>query len=36
MLGMDREYVIRHKWYHEGLSIRQIPVNWGEPEHVRK
>ena len=24
MLGMDRVYVIRHKWYQEGLSIRQI------------
>ena len=24
MLGMDRVYVIRHKWYEEGLSIRQI------------
>ena len=21
---MDRAYVIRHKWHHEGLSIRQI------------
>ena len=24
MLGMDRAYVIKHKWHHEGLSIRQI------------
>ena len=24
MLGMDRVYVIRHKWHQEGLSIRQI------------
>ena len=24
MLGMDRIYVIRHKWHQEGLSIRQI------------
>ena len=24
MLGMDRGYVIKHKWHHEGLSIRQI------------
>ena len=29
MLGMDREYVIRHKWYHEGLSIRQISRELG-------
>ena len=29
MLGMDREYVIRHKWYHEGLSIRQIARELG-------
>ena len=21
---MDRGYVIKHKWHHEGLSIRQI------------
>ena len=21
---MDRVYVFRHKWHHEGLSIRQI------------
>ena len=21
---MDRAYVIKHKWHHEGLSIRQI------------
>jgi len=21
---MDRIYVIKHKWHHEGLSIRQI------------
>ena len=24
MLGMDRAYVIKHKWHHEGRSIRQI------------
>ena len=24
MLGMDRAYVIKHKWHHQGLSIRQI------------
>ena len=29
MLGMDRVYVIRHKWYQEGLSIRQIARDLG-------
>ena len=24
MLGMDRGYVVKHKWHHEGRSIRQI------------
>ena len=29
MLGMDRVYVIRHKWSDEGLSIRQIARDLG-------
>ncbi len=29
MLGMDRVYVIRHKWNDEGLSIRQIARDLG-------
>ena len=26
---MDRVYVIRHKWHHEGLSLRQIARGLG-------
>ena len=37
MLGMDRAYVIRHKWHHEGLSIRQIARDLGVSRNtVRK
>ena len=37
MLGMDRIYVIRHKWHHEGLSIRQIARDLGVSRNtVRK
>ena len=37
MLGMDRVYVIRHKWHHEGLSIRQIARDLGVSRNtVRK
>ena len=37
MLGMDRVYVIRHKWHHEGLSIRQIARELGVSRNtVRK
>ena len=37
MLGMDRRYVIRHKWHHEGLSIRQIARDLGVSRNtVRK
>ena len=34
---MDRIYVIRHKWHHEGLSIRQIARDLGVSRNtVRK
>ncbi len=37
MLGMDRVYVIRHKWRHEGLSMRQIARDLGVSRNtVRK
>ena len=37
MLGMDRAYVIKHKWHHEGLSIRQIARDLGVSRNtVRK
>ena len=37
MLGMDRVYVIRHKWHDEGLSIRQIARDLGVSRNtVRK
>ena len=37
MLGMDRIYVIKHKWHHEGLSIRQIARDLGVSRNtVRK
>ena len=37
MLGMDRVYVIRHKWHQEGLSIRQIARDLGVSRNtVRK
>ena len=37
MLGMDRVYVIRHKWNDEGLSIRQIARDLGVSRNtVRK
>ena len=37
MLGMDRIYVIRHKWHHEGLSIRRIARDLGVSRNtVRK
>ena len=37
MLGMDLAYVIKHKWYHEGLSIRQIARDLGVSRNtVRK
>ena len=37
MLGMDHAYVIRHKWHHEGLSMRQIARDLGVSRNtVRK
>ena len=37
MLGMDHAYVIKHKWHHEGLSIRQIARDLGVSRNtVRK
>ncbi len=37
MLGMDLAYVIKHKWHHEGLSIRQIARDLGVSRNtVRK